>query len=448
LNRVLEKPFVDLDADHLAKDLDDTQRAAVFWNKHHQRNQSVIVDLFHAQLRSTIVCPAATAGGCGRQSVTYDAFAYLSLPLPGLSSEKRFIEIAMVRDPGLQYGPWFCEMPIKYSVETLGNDSIADVVGNLVSMATSDPAQRHAMDALTTGTNSVLLTEQLHYKVFKVYQAGQSASIIPARELLFGFSLPRGSADLLYTHISFSHAKPYSAAPRSGAYSMEWFGLPFMGAFLIDEPASVLSIYQTCYRAIACYFRDAHWTTVGEPTFLASESPTNEEILAAKSEMQRRGPPEGSVPHDGCWRVDYRKWEGEDANKGRTVVRYQVLKNKTQLSTFPFKLRWSCDSFNSTCIRCGQRACEGCDVVKTADVQGAEPEDHMINFLALRGRLAMVLFWEDEAWRSDTLELGSVLNVRLHASVKVGFVFFVFFAFLNNRRRIARLLQMGAAKRG
>ena len=95
-----------------------------------------------------------------------------------------------------------------------------------------------------------------------------------------------------------------------------------------------------------------------------------------------------------------------------------VFQNKSQLTAFPFKLRWSCDSFNSTCMRCGLRTCEGCDVVKTADVQGGEPEEHMVNFLARRGRLAMVLFWEDEAWRSDTLELGSVLNVRLHASVK------------------------------
>ncbi len=212
-----------------------------------------------------------------------------------------------------------------------------------------------------------------------------------------------------------------------------------MAAFLIDEPRNVLAVYQTCFRAVACYFRDALWTTVGEPVFLSGEAPSNEEILAAKCELQARGPPAGSVPPDGCWRVDYRKWEGEDENKGRTVVRYQVLKNKTQLTAFPFKLRWSCDSFNSTCIRCGQRTCEGCDIVKTADVKGEEPEQHMINFLALRGRLAMVLFWEDEAWRSDTLELSSVLNVRLHASVKVARLISVFLNSLAlHRRRIAR----------
>ncbi len=165
LNRVLEKPFVDLDADHLAKELDDKQRARVFWSKHEQRNQSVIVDLFHAQLRSTSVCPAPTAGGCGRQSVTYDAFAYLSLPLPGLASEKRFIEVALVRDPSLEHGAWFCEMPIKYSVESQVADGIVNVVESLVGMAASDPAQRNAMEVLANGTNTVILTEQFNYKV-------------------------------------------------------------------------------------------------------------------------------------------------------------------------------------------------------------------------------------------------------------------------------------------
>ncbi len=417
LNRVLQKPFVDLDADQLAADLDDKQRAQIFWNKHEQRNQSIIVDLFHAQLRSTINCPPANAGGCGRQSVTYDAFAYLSLPLPSLSSEKRFVEAAVVRDPALEYGAWFSEMPIKYSVEVTATDAIMDIVASLVSVCGEDPAQKHAIGSLSSGVNNLIMTEQLNHKVFKSYQAAQSASIVSSRDLLFGFSLPRGNNDLLYTYISFSHAKPYGAA-RDRYGSSESFGLPFMAAFLIDVPQPVLRIYQTCWRAVSCYVRDALWTTVGEPVFLAGESLSNEEILAVKSQLLAKGPPEGSVPAEGCWRVDHRQWEGQDDKTGKTVVRYQVLMNKKLLSEFPFKLRWSCDSFNSTCIRCGQRMCEGCDLAKTADEPGAQPEEHIVNFLALRGRLALVLFWEDETTRNETLDMAASLNVRLHASVK------------------------------
>lgn len=42
-----------------------------------QRNRSIIVDLFQGQLRSALQC-----GVCGRRSVTFDPFMYLTVPLP------------------------------------------------------------------------------------------------------------------------------------------------------------------------------------------------------------------------------------------------------------------------------------------------------------------------------------------------------------------------------
>ena len=47
------------------------------WDNHMLRNQSVIVDLFHGQLKSQVRCKE-----CGHVSVKFDPFNYLSLPLP------------------------------------------------------------------------------------------------------------------------------------------------------------------------------------------------------------------------------------------------------------------------------------------------------------------------------------------------------------------------------
>lgn len=47
------------------------------WERHLKRNQSVIVDLFQAQLKSKLVCPT-----CNYVSVIFDPFMYLSLPIP------------------------------------------------------------------------------------------------------------------------------------------------------------------------------------------------------------------------------------------------------------------------------------------------------------------------------------------------------------------------------
>lgn len=74
LNRVTEKPYSEL------KDSDgrpDSVVAHEAWAQHHARNQSIVIDLFYGQLKSKVSCL-----GCGRDSVRFDPFSLLSLPLP------------------------------------------------------------------------------------------------------------------------------------------------------------------------------------------------------------------------------------------------------------------------------------------------------------------------------------------------------------------------------
>jgi ubiquitin C-terminal hydrolase len=96
LNRVKKKPYVELkDSDDRADDVRiifemnwETyfkhivfvliqEVAAEAWDTYKKRNDSVILDLFHGLLKSTVVCPE-----CPKISVTFDPFCYLSLPLP------------------------------------------------------------------------------------------------------------------------------------------------------------------------------------------------------------------------------------------------------------------------------------------------------------------------------------------------------------------------------
>merc|ERR1712137_1385260 len=76
LNRVRKKPFVELKE---ADGRPDEIVAQEAWDNHLVRNDSVIVDWFLGQLKSTLVCPRQ---GCDRVSVTFDPTMYLSLPLP------------------------------------------------------------------------------------------------------------------------------------------------------------------------------------------------------------------------------------------------------------------------------------------------------------------------------------------------------------------------------
>ena len=74
LNRVTDKPYVELKDSEGRPDL---AVAAEAWENHSLRNRSIIVDLFHGQLKSKVTCKV-----CGHESVRCDPFFTLSLPLP------------------------------------------------------------------------------------------------------------------------------------------------------------------------------------------------------------------------------------------------------------------------------------------------------------------------------------------------------------------------------
>nr|XP_057935849.1 ubiquitin carboxyl-terminal hydrolase 32 isoform X2 [Doryrhamphus excisus] len=97
LNRVHEKPYVEL------KDSDgrpDWEVASEAWENHLRRNRSIVVDLFHGQLKSQVKCKT-----CGHISSRFDPFNFLSLPLPMDSS--MHLEITVIKLDGstpVRYG--------------------------------------------------------------------------------------------------------------------------------------------------------------------------------------------------------------------------------------------------------------------------------------------------------------------------------------------------------
>jgi ubiquitin carboxyl-terminal hydrolase 4/11 len=77
LNRVLKKPNVKMPDWNGGDDKDLVRHAIAAWEGYKKHNDSVIVDLFQGQYKSTLVCPE-----CEKVSITFDSFRYLTLPLP------------------------------------------------------------------------------------------------------------------------------------------------------------------------------------------------------------------------------------------------------------------------------------------------------------------------------------------------------------------------------
>ena len=62
--------------------------AAESWGNYLKRDRSVIVDLFQGQLKSTVTCTE-----CGCQSSKFEAFMYLSLPVPPPSKDGKSLTL-------------------------------------------------------------------------------------------------------------------------------------------------------------------------------------------------------------------------------------------------------------------------------------------------------------------------------------------------------------------
>ena len=74
MNRILKKPAVEKIE---SKGRDDDLISAESWRRYLLRNDSELVDMCFGQLKSHVTCT-----GCGYESVTFDAYSSLSLPIP------------------------------------------------------------------------------------------------------------------------------------------------------------------------------------------------------------------------------------------------------------------------------------------------------------------------------------------------------------------------------
>ena len=75
LNKITDKQYIEIK--EKKENENDDQAALRWWKSHTKREDSIIVNLFHGQYKNKVVCCE-----CGKNSITYDPFMIMSLPLP------------------------------------------------------------------------------------------------------------------------------------------------------------------------------------------------------------------------------------------------------------------------------------------------------------------------------------------------------------------------------
>lgn len=150
LNRVAEKPYVELKDSNNRPDIICAQEA---WENHLLRNKSVIVDLFHGQLKSAVRCRA-----CNMESVRFDPFNYLTLPLPMESYQ--LCDFIVVRQDG--------KTPTRYAVLAGTEDRILDAKKKLCELVNGKEPSLWKLQP-----DNLLLAESRASRVINIYQDNQ-----------------------------------------------------------------------------------------------------------------------------------------------------------------------------------------------------------------------------------------------------------------------------------
>jgi len=162
LNRVLDKPYVE------AKESDgreDDVVALEAWEGHLCRNDSIIVDNFQGQLKSTLICPIEE---CGRVSITFDPMMYLSLPLPMNTAVDIKVKVVFY-DPD--------RIPLRVKVQVDKFAKISDLASAVSQLIEVDP-------------ECLLIVEEYKSLIYREFKPTDEVSVIQKSDVIMAFEVP------------------------------------------------------------------------------------------------------------------------------------------------------------------------------------------------------------------------------------------------------------------
>ncbi|KAJ2711244.1 hypothetical protein H4R19_003345, partial [Coemansia spiralis] len=208
LNRIVHKPYIEVpDADGRP----DAEIADEQWDIYKRRNDSVVVDLFQGQFRSTLVCPV-----CSHVSVMFDPFMYLTLPLP--VQRQKWVEVLFVPADPTVYAT-------RMHLLVQKDDAIKQLKQMVGHFAQCDPARLLACDVLATSIYSVYndtdgLGDVRDTDVVHLYELGTDAAqaaadpaSAPAAVVQLLCSQPSAPSSSSYSYSSYSYGPEIVTKP-------------------------------------------------------------------------------------------------------------------------------------------------------------------------------------------------------------------------------------------
>ncbi|CAI9100996.1 OLC1v1038210C1 [Oldenlandia corymbosa var. corymbosa] len=250
LNRIKQKPYIE------AKDYDgrpDEEVADELWRYHKARNDSIIVDVFQGQYKSTLVCPI-----CNKISYTFDPFMYLSLPLPSTATRDMTVTVFHGDGSGL---------PAPYTITVLKQGCCKDLIQALGT----------ACDLRTD--EYLLLAEVFLHKIHRYFEdpAEELATIVDSDRIV-AYRLPKRASDL--TRLEITHRLLQKSYAFYGPHGKDLTPL----VTFLEDPESDSDIDVAVNRVLAPFRREGFSCAIDNGVLGIKSSPpfslTNDRQIA------------------------------------------------------------------------------------------------------------------------------------------------------------------------
>ncbi|KAJ2889110.1 hypothetical protein IWW38_004834, partial [Coemansia aciculifera] len=233
LNRIVHKPYIEVPD---AAGRPDAEVADEQWSIYKRRNDSVVVDLFQGQYRSTLVCPV-----CSHTSVTFDPFMYLTLPLP--VQRQKWVELLFIPASTDVYAT-------RMRLLVLKDDSVKQLK-QMVAHLTATAAERlivcdvASVRIYTTFNDSDSLADISSSDTILVYELGVDAAAVAAE--------PTSVSSVV---VQLACSKPSASSYSGYSYGPEVFSKPQLLTLPDDGELTMAELYLHIAEMLA------RWATV------------------------------------------------------------------------------------------------------------------------------------------------------------------------------------------
>jgi len=238
LNRVKEKKYVEMpDVDGRREDMQVAGAEA--WDAFKRRNDSMVMDTFYGQFKSTCICPQ-----CNKVSVSFDSFNHISLEIPQDRESNRIIPIVLFRSNSRASISLPELIPTRFSIIVNKNGSVFDLKVQLEKKC-------------GISRTRMIIGDIYENSVYDIMQDNMQVCKIRVNDILFAYEVETYRVKCV--HLIGTHFAPCNTPQTYENYpvkstqllKLEKFGYPLISNF--DLESSCEKVWEHLWNQVSRY---------------------------------------------------------------------------------------------------------------------------------------------------------------------------------------------------